>query len=219
MALISHEEKLQEQLNRAATWGDLVTTRLRVLELSIHGSLAQAYVQALLPLIHQRGMVLWTNTGVPERDLPTVSLIKATTTLKPVHLIIDGHNLLFRLGVRYGPNARSLLIQDCADLIQRWPSLQISLWFDGDTSEDIIQSNPRLMVKFAGGKGRDKADKAILQALYERHQRRENGLCLVVSDDKGVWRRALGLGGVRVCCAEFLCLLAVEGPGAEAEHH
>ncbi|MGA0882972.1 MAG: hypothetical protein ACO3QP_09225, partial [Burkholderiaceae bacterium] len=102
MALISHEEKLQEQLNRAATWGDLVTTRLRVLELSIHGSLAQAHVQALLPLIHQRGMVLWTNTGVPERDLPTVSLIKATTTLKPVHLIIDGHNLLFRLGVRYG---------------------------------------------------------------------------------------------------------------------
>ncbi len=214
--MIAHGEKLQEQLALAMSWDELVAIRLRVLELSIHGSLPQAEAQSLFPEIHQKGLSLWPIPEAAARDLPSVAIMKCMQAQQPVRVIIDGHNLLFRLGFLYGPGGRDRLIEHVREMVETWTTLSVMLWFDGDVSETLV-THPRLETHFAGGKGRDKADKAILNHLRER---RVQGLeaSFVVSDDKGVWRRALGMGGVRVCCAEFRCLLSMTRPGTEPEH-
>jgi hypothetical protein len=213
---MTHADRLLEQLQTAICWPDLASIRARVLMLSTHGSLTQAEAQALLPAIHLRGLSLGPPQGAALADLPTVAMTALAQSRRPWRLVIDGHNLLFRLGSVYGPHARDLLIDHACALTHRFPLASVELWFDGDEDETVVDQ-PRLRVQFAGGKGKDKADKGILQDLWRRRTERDIPT-FVVSDDKGVWRRSLGLGGVRVCCAEFRALLGVNGPGAEAEH-
>ncbi|MEY2776382.1 MAG: YacP-like domain [Pseudomonadota bacterium] len=144
-------------------------------------------------------------------------MTRLAEAMQPLRVFIDGHNLLFRLGALYGPEGREPLKQDLEALLMRWPSASARLWFDAEESQEI-EVHDRFQVSYAGGKGRDKADKAILQTLWdERLESRPP--TFVVSDDRGVWRRALGLRGIRVSCYEFRCVLRMEGPGTEAEHH
>lgn len=127
---------------------------------------------------------------------------------RPMRLIIDGHNLLPKLkpliGAAYfsqgqGPNARAraLLIDRVQQLTELHPLLHADIMFDGPDDQHWSETES-LRVWFSGGRGSDRADGRILEALQaHRHQGQGQGQgfqarldvgesvnCFVVTEDR-----------------------------------
>jgi hypothetical protein len=92
---------------------------------------------------------------------------------QPTHLLIDGHNVLFQLKPVWGrlfddgiprQRARRHLVGELTDLCKTYPLLEVDLWFDSDELAESTQVE-RLRVRFSGGQGPDRADRAIEAAL------------------------------------------------------
>lgn len=134
---------------------------------------------------------------------------------QPAGILIDGHNLLYRLDDVFGiyfehghprKSARNELILRLTDCTRDMPQVQIDLWFDSNTSaHDTI--NDQLRVHYSGGKGRNRTDRQLANML--RSSLPDAGLLFfVVSDDFGLRRQCTKLDARILACrdiAEWLC--------------
>jgi hypothetical protein len=126
------------------------------------------------------------------------------------HVVIDGHNLVFRLSVlfrhlfdngRPGSAAKGLLIERLRNQIDQARGLQITLWFDGALAA-VETPHPQLTVRYSGGTGPDRADREIVAFLREQVPASPSPVFLV-TDDIDEARRARKLGAQIVACGEF----------------
>jgi hypothetical protein len=92
---------------------------------------------------------------------------------QPAHILIDGHNVLYQLKPVWGKlfeegipraRARQHLVGELTVLCRTYPFLEVDLWFDSDELAESTQVE-QLRVRFSGGQGADRADRAIEAAL------------------------------------------------------
>jgi len=148
-------------------------------------------------------------------DLPANRLYARLQAGLSCHVVIDGHNLVFRLSVlfrhlfdngRPGSAAKDLLIERLRSQIDQARGLQIALWFDGALAA-VETPHPQLTVRYSGGTGPNRADREIV--AYLRTQVPVS-LCPVflVTDDIDEARRATKLGAQVLPCGEFRRMVA-----------
>ena len=148
-------------------------------------------------------------------DLPANRLYARLQAGLSCHVVIDGHNLVFRLSVlfrhlfdngRPGSAAKGLLIERLSGQIGRAGGLQIALWFDGALAA-VETPHPQLTVRYSGGTGPDRADREII--AYIRTQVPVSPCpVFLVTDDIDEARRATKLGAQVVPCGEFRRMVA-----------
>jgi hypothetical protein len=154
----------------------------------------------------------WAETlGIePSGKLPANKLKALLRRREPCLVIVDGHNLLFRLSILFlqwfeegRPNqeAREQLTQRLLDQVVRYASLHIDLWFDGDEAS-CCERHARLRVCYSGGKGKDRADRKIIAMLREASSA-PRPLTFVVTDDLGLARRIRKTTVMPIACGEF----------------
>ena len=89
-------------------------------------------------------------------------------------LLIDGHNVLFKLrvilqlefeGNSPGPRARRQLVDNLGPLSAVFRNLDTHLWYDGENAHDISVSE-NLVVHYSGGEGSNRADAQIVKYLH-----------------------------------------------------
>jgi len=89
-------------------------------------------------------------------------------------LLIDGHNVLFRLRDMLQlefeekgplPRARTRLADAVVALAQQYPRLETHLWFDSEDAGDISISK-NVFIHYSGGTGRNRADNEIVKYLH-----------------------------------------------------
>ena len=89
-------------------------------------------------------------------------------------LLIDGHNVLFRLRDMLhlefdekGPlsQARTRLADAVVALAQQYSRLETHLWFDSEDARDLSISR-NVFIHYSGGTGRNRADNEIVKYLH-----------------------------------------------------
>lgn len=148
-------------------------------------------------------------------DLPANRLYARLQAGLTCHVVIDGHNLVFRLSVlfrhlfdngRPGSAAKALLIERLRSQIEQAGGLQIALWFDGALAA-VETPHPQLTVRYSGGTGPDRADREIV--AYLRTQVPISACpVFLVTDDIDEARRATKLGAQVLPCGEFRRMVA-----------
>lgn len=178
----------------------------------------------------------------PSNRLPANKLYSRLQSEQPCLVIVDGHNLLFRLSVlflqwfedgRPSLEAREQLSQRLLQKVTNYKSLHIELWFDGD-EESSIQLHERLRVNYSGGKGKDRADRRIISSLRGTTAASQTAptssspqpsqlgsdptaLTFVVTDDLGLARRTRKTTVMPIACGEFRGFVLEEGPFSAKE--
>jgi hypothetical protein len=173
----------------------------------------------------------------PSNRLPTNKLYSRLQSEQPCLVIVDGHNLLFRLSVlflqwfeggRPSLEAREQLSQRLLQKVTNYKSLRIELWFDGD-EESSTQLHERLQVNYSGGKGKDRADRRIISSLRGsaaianisltspplhafQFDADPTALAFVVTDDLGLARRIRKTNVMPIACGEFRGFVLKESP-------
>jgi hypothetical protein len=146
----------------------------------------------------------------PNEKLPANKLNALLRRREPCLVVVDGHNLLFRLSVlflqwfeegRPSLEAREQLTQRLLDQVVHYESLHIDLWFDGDEAS-CCDRHARLKVSYSGGKGKDRADRKIIAMLREASPT-PRPLTFVVTDDLGLARRIRKTTVMPIACGEF----------------
>jgi hypothetical protein len=121
----------------------------------------------------------------------------AQTAAPDLLVIIDGNNFLFTQSPRYGDYRepgfpghvhQERLIVDVLALIQQRPDLTVDLWFDNPTPA-IDQRSERLRVIQSGGKGKNRADRAILAFLKQHRDAPVPRPYLLITQDKKLRKR------------------------------
>ncbi len=134
-------------------------------------------------------------------------------------LIIDGHNVLFALRVRFaeqlvdghpGTAAREALVETLLGACTG-PGRVVHVYFDGDTPH-TEQRSAQLEVIYPGGEGDQRADKAILARLSTLASEVGSSTVTVVTRDRKLSRRARRRGATVVDPAAFFEAW-VEKPG------
>ena len=158
----------------------------------------------------------------PSTRLPANKLHSRLRKGEPCLVIIDGHNLLFRLSVlflqwfdagRPSLQAREELTQRLLQRVIYYETLCVELWFDGD-DESKTEVHQRLVVNYSGGKGKDRADRRIISRLRgsqaigsaiatSRLGADTSELIFVVTDDLGLARRIRKTTVMPIACGEF----------------
>ena len=133
-------------------------------------------------------------------------------------LLIDGHNVLFRLkvilqlefeGNSPGPRARKQLADRVATLSRKFPNLDTHLWYDGEDAHDISVTD-NLVVHYSGGVGRNRADEQIVKYLHSMNYMRSkqvNQLKLLVTGDRALAEEVHSQGAL-ILAPEELAILA-----------
>jgi hypothetical protein len=146
----------------------------------------------------------------PSEKLPANRLKALLRRHEPCLVIVDGHNLLFRLSIlflqwfeqgRPSLEAREQLTQRLLDQVVRYESLHIDLWFDGNEASSDNR-HARLKVSYSGGKGKDRADRKII-AMLRDNSTSPRPLTFVVTDDLGLTRRIRKTTVMPIACGEF----------------
>ncbi|MGA1478028.1 MAG: hypothetical protein ACO328_06495 [Burkholderiaceae bacterium] len=146
----------------------------------------------------------------PSEKLPANKLNALLRRREPCLVVVDGHNLLFRLSIlflqwfeegRPSLEAREQLTHRLLDQVVRYESLHIDLWFDGDEAS-CCDRHTRLKVCYSGGKGKDRADRKIIAMLREASPT-PRPLTFVVTDDLGLARRIRKTNVIPIACGEF----------------
>ena len=172
----------------------------------------------------------------PSISLPANKLHSRLRKGEPCLVIVDGHNLLFRLSVlfiqwfdegRPSIQAREELAQRLLQRVINYESLRVELWFDGD-DESQTNVHERLVVNYSGGKGKDRADRRIIARL--RGSQATGGalavpqpgadtseLIFVVTDDLGLARRIRKTTVMPIACGEFRGFVLDESPCSTKE--
>lgn len=150
--------------------------------------------------------------------LPLHALQRALRQGDSCLLLIDGHNVLFRLrsilqldfeGNSPGSRARKQLVEKVSALAARFQCIDIHLWYDGEDAHDISVSR-NLVVHYSGGVGRNRADEEIvkyLQSIDYMKAKQQRRLKVLVSADKGLSDAARSQGAAMVLAPEELAIL------------
>lgn len=130
--------------------------------------------------------------------MPPVDLLQLLEAAPPGTLvIIDGNNFLYSQSPRYGchrdadfpgPAHQEALIAHVCEVSDTRPDLFIDLWFDHPEAK-IQALTERLRVMQSGGKGKDRADRAILRFLAERQADPSDPPPILLTLDKGLHKR------------------------------
>lgn len=161
-----------------------------------------------------------------EKDWETLSSLSPLNALRvalarsqPARLLIDGHNVLFQLKPVWGKlfdngiprqRARQHLVGELTGLCRAYPLLEVDLWFDSD---ELADSTPveRVRVRFSGGQGADRADRAIEAALRSMRlaqaDRDSPKAVFVVTADRDVQTAARSLFACAMHPHEFALLV------------
>lgn len=146
--------------------------------------------------------------GVPpdprmeERQNATTLLGRALAGNTPSILLIDGHNVLFGLPVRYMPTRgaaladaekRQRLVNDIVRIAAPSPTLRAWIVFDGHTRSDT-QAAPNVRVTYSGGEGEHRADGVILDNLRFFNTTSPELPVILVSNDNDLCSAARRLG-------------------------
>lgn len=92
------------------------------------------------------------------------------------------------LGSRPFLDARSAVGATASSLAEL-PAPRIDLWFDGPEFE-VLHPAPGLRVIYSGGRGKDRADRGILEFLRSHITVRAVAATLLLTKDKGLGKRA-----------------------------
>ena len=148
--------------------------RLKLLE---NEELQSAYwlLREATSRVYARGIVGRTNSHAALAQLPLHAMQIQLAQGAECTLVVDGHNVLFKLPTLFGgefergvpgAQARRSLVSKLVGLGQRYPNLTIRLWFDAaEIAEQTASENVR--VNFSGGVGDNRADHQIV--AYLRH--------------------------------------------------
>ncbi|MGD9388089.1 MAG: NYN domain-containing protein [Gammaproteobacteria bacterium] len=130
-------------------------------------------------------------------------------------ILVDGHNLLYAARARFaaqlvdghpGTAARDALVDFLAGLYDQ-RGQDVRVYFDGGEPH-AEQRSPEVQVIYPGGRGDQRADRAILAALREQTSSREAGkpppAPIVVTRDLRLAKRARRRGAVVLDPAKFL---------------
>lgn len=129
---------------------------------------------------------------------------------QPARMLIDGHNLLYRLDDVFGicfeqghprKNARDELILRLTDCTRDMLQLQIDLWFDSTTAAHHT-INDQLRVHYSGGKGKNRTDRQLANMLRSSIPDVDLPF-FVVSDDLGVRRQCMKLNASILACRDI----------------
>ena len=150
--------------------------------------------------------------GVPETaPRRKTTLEKALCGDIPAILLLDGHNVLLTLAVRYNPKRgqsmsntqrRGLLVHDVEKLISATPTLRSWIVFDGAEPTDTNVGD-NLRVLFSGGMGEHRADRVLVDSIRFFKTDEPELAVLLVSDDKELCAQVRRLGAETVGVVEF----------------
>lgn len=146
--------------------------------------------------------------GVPpdprmeERQNASSLLGRALAGQAPAILLIDAHNVLFGLPVRYMPargtsltdaEKRQRLVDDIVRIAAPSPTLRAWIVFDGHTRSDT-QAAPNVRVTYSGGEGEHRADNVILDNIRFFTTTSPELPVILVSNDNDLCTAARRLG-------------------------
>jgi hypothetical protein len=123
--------------------------------------------------------------------------VLAQSAARDLLVIIDGNNFLFIQSPRYGDYRepdfpgdahQERLIADVLALLDTRPDLAVDLWFDNPVPA-IDQRSERLRVIQSGGKGKNRADRAILAFLKQHKNTPDYRPYLLITQDKKLRKR------------------------------
>lgn len=198
-------KSIHAAINDSRTPDDLTTLSRTIQELSRLGGLSATDFEALCDAQRRRWSLFLADAEEASNAPRDVSLlIDALDGRRSLHILLDGHNILFCLkplftdhfdGTNPGAKARSSLAQMVERMIASAPSCHATIVFDGTDSNKITVTD-RVAFIFSGGEKneRHKADKAILgQISYFEHDDPESER-LLVTDDRDLAAEARELG-------------------------
>jgi len=114
------------------------------------------------------------NDSAWQKKLPLYLMQRGLSEGVSCLLLIDGHNVLFRLRDMLHlefeekgplPQARKRLADAVVALAQQYPRLETHLWFDSEDARDISISK-NVFIHYSGGTGRNRADNEIVKYLH-----------------------------------------------------
>lgn len=130
--------------------------------------------------------------------MPPVDLLMLVDAAPPcTRVIIDGNNFLYSQSPRYGDHLaegfpgdahQAALIQHAIEVAGARADLLFDLWFDHPVASEA-QLRPNLRLLHSGGKGKDRADRAILKFLHEREPDPAAPPPMLLTLDKGLHKR------------------------------
>lgn len=158
----------------------------------------------------------WT---VGRNDLSGLPLYALQATLaqgKPCTLVVDGHNVLWKVPTLFRPHyeqgqpggrARRALEAALQALAERHPDLTVHLWFDGGVMEDRVLA-PNLRVHFSGGTGANRADHQMLAYLAHLNTSAPDEVRAVTTADGEVAAAAQASGALAMTPQELAIWMA-----------
>lgn len=204
----------RETLNALASLDLMTEGTQRRLHESIRCSASRLYAEASMDHRWQRT----PSPGLEPSDLGGIPLYALHAYLSngvDCTLVIDGHNVLFRLhdllqnGEKTsapGIRERTRLEQMIVALGRRYPSLSIHLWFDSTSLTDRTASE-NVRIHFSGGQGRDRADDRISAYVRYRHETAPEQPRAVVTADRALAGRVQEAGAMVMTPIELGMLL------------
>ena len=145
------------------------------------------------------------------------SLRDAIYRNRPTRLLLDGHNVLFRLEDVFradyeadghpGRQAREHLVAILAKLVAAHPHLHVRICFDSPQHHTSTVA-PRLEVEYSGGQGEHRADHRLRSHVTWRRPEELDQKWFVVSDDRAVRSQSVQHGANAVPVDVFAVLLA-----------
>lgn len=150
------------------------------------------------------------------KGLPLYALEEALAHDLPCTLVVDGHNVLHKLGWLFrsdyeqgfpGKRARQALVQRLQTLSLQRSGLMIHLWFDGPQQGESCASE-NLQIHFSGGCGENRADKQIVAYLHHLQLSQPTLLRAVVTDDRDEAGQALVTGALAMAVQELALWIA-----------
>jgi hypothetical protein len=165
----------------------------------------------------QKRLAVVQAVGVPadprtEERQGSVSLLgRALAGQAPAILLLDGHNVLFGLPVRYSPprggalsdaDKRKKLTDDIVRLTAPNPALRAWIVFDGPKRHDA-QAAANVRVTYSGGTGEHRADSVILDNVRFFKSTSPDTAVLLVSNDADLCQNARRLGAQDVAVLDL----------------
>lgn len=222
-ALSSIATELSREINLSTSLEMLSEIRSRVIKAKDTNALPSTESKSLFDLIHQKTDQFYCAASI-ERGLS--GDIESLAALPKNHfmalmldrlncrLIVDGHNLLFRLKDLFhkfyekdAPKAiaRAELAKRLLTMIDEFQSVRVDAWFDGpELTNETLHEN--LRVHFSGGSGDNRADDSVVSFL--RALKPEDlFVTFVVTDDRGLRERCTAVGAKVLACDEVANLL------------
>jgi len=222
-AFSSVATELSREISLSTSLEMLSEIRNRVIKAKDTNALPSTESKSLFDLIHQRTDQFYCAASI-ERGLS--GDIESLAALPKNHfmalildgldcrLIVDGHNLLFRLKDLFhefyekdAPKAiaRAELAKRLMTMIDEFQSVIVDAWFDGpELTNETLHEN--LRVHFSGGSGDNRADDSIVSFLRALKPK-DLFVTFVVTDDRGLRERCTAVGAKVLACDEVANLL------------